>query len=153
MKYEHQGKKKNILILDTEGIQSAEARDNYFDKRIVYFVLCVSHVVLFVNKGEMNSEMAEVVKMVNEAVKNTEEEFIKNPSIFIILNKMSQVTNSTAAECVKILQDNQNQSDQIVESSKKGLKFSEDDVVPLQYAFETSNFGPGNQKSVNKPSK
>ena len=109
--YEHRGRKKNILILDTEGIQSANARDKYFDRRIVYFVLCVSHVVLFVNNGEMNSEMADVIMMVNEAVKNTEEEFIKNPSIFIILNKMSQVTFSTASDCVKILKDKQNKEE------------------------------------------
>lgn len=48
------GKKRKILLLDTEGIQCAEARDAQFDKRIVYFVTCISHVVLICNKGEMN---------------------------------------------------------------------------------------------------
>ncbi len=48
-------KVRNILILDSEGIQSADARDSMFDKRIVYFIMCVSHVVLICNKGEMNA--------------------------------------------------------------------------------------------------
>ena len=45
---------KKILLLDTEGIQAAEARDEKFDKRIIFYTFCVSHVVLIVNKGEMN---------------------------------------------------------------------------------------------------
>ena len=49
------GKNKKILILDTEGIQSAEARDPQFDKQIVYYILCISHVILMCNKGEMNA--------------------------------------------------------------------------------------------------
>ena len=44
------GKLQNILIVDTEGIQSAEGRDSYFDRRIVYFIICISHVVLICNK-------------------------------------------------------------------------------------------------------
>jgi len=39
-----------------------------FDKRIVYFIMCVSHVVLICNKGEMNAQMSEVVKLVADAI-------------------------------------------------------------------------------------
>ena len=46
---------QKILLLDTEGIQASEARDERFDKRIVFYILCISHVVLICNKGEMNS--------------------------------------------------------------------------------------------------
>ena len=46
---------KKILLLDTEGIQSSEARDDRFDKRIVFYILCVSQVVLICNRGEMNN--------------------------------------------------------------------------------------------------
>jgi hypothetical protein len=49
------GRNKKILILDTEGIQSAEARNHEFDKQIVFYILCISHVILMCNKGEMNS--------------------------------------------------------------------------------------------------
>ena len=55
MKYKKNGRDKKIFILDTKGIQSAEARDPFFDKRIVYYIICVSHVILMCKKGEMNA--------------------------------------------------------------------------------------------------
>ena len=65
------GKYKRILILDTEGIQSPEGRDSTFDKRIVYYAICISHVVLMCNRGEMNAPMSETVKLVADAIVNT----------------------------------------------------------------------------------
>jgi hypothetical protein len=65
------GESKKILILDTEGIQSSEARDPTFDKRIVYYAICISHVVLMCNKGEMNAPMSETIKLVADAIINT----------------------------------------------------------------------------------
>ena len=50
IRYNIEGKTKKILILDSEGIQSAEARDRVFDKRIIYFAIGVSHIVLICNK-------------------------------------------------------------------------------------------------------
>ena len=76
MKYKCGNKYKKILILDTEGIQSAEARDPKFDKRIVYYILCDSHVILMSNKGEMNAQMSEIIKLVADAIVNTQESFV-----------------------------------------------------------------------------
>lgn len=70
------GKNKKILILDTEGIQSAEGRDPQFDKQIVYYILCVSHVILMCNKGEMNAQMTDIVRLVADAVEKTRESFV-----------------------------------------------------------------------------
>ena len=108
MKYEcpYTHKVKNILILDTEGIQSAEARDTNFDKRIVFFIVCVSHVVLMCNKGEMNSTMSEVVKLVADAVINTKAEIIRNPSIYIVLNMLSEVNTQIRQQSINDLRTN-----------------------------------------------
>jgi hypothetical protein len=38
-----------ILVLDTEGIESYDGRENNFDKRIVFYSLCVSHFVIIAN--------------------------------------------------------------------------------------------------------
>ena len=89
------GKNKRILILDTEGILSSEARDSTFDKRIVYFAICVSHVVLICNKGEMNATMSETIKLVADAIMNTTMPFIKNPTIYIILNMLANPNDKT----------------------------------------------------------
>jgi len=94
------GRFKRILILDTEGIQSSEARDSTFDKRIVYYAICVSHVVLMCNKGEMNSPMSETLKLVADAIINTKMPFIKNPSIYVILNMLANPSDKTQLECI-----------------------------------------------------
>jgi len=86
---------KRILILDTEGIQSSEARDTTFDKRIVYYAICVSHVVLMCNKGEMNAPMSETIKLVADAIVNTSMPFLKNPTIYIILNMLANPNDRT----------------------------------------------------------
>ena len=59
---------KKILILDSEGIQSTEALDEGFDKRVVFYILCVSHVVLICNKGEMNKNMEDTIKLATDCV-------------------------------------------------------------------------------------
>ena len=97
---ENNGKYKRILILDTEGIQSSEARDSTFDKRIVYYAICVSHVVLMCNKGEMNAPMSETLKLVADAIINTEMPFVRNPSIYVILNMLANPNDKTQLECI-----------------------------------------------------
>ena len=59
---------KKILILDSEGIQSTEALDEAFDKRVVFYILCVSHVVLICNKGEMNKNMEDTIKLATDCI-------------------------------------------------------------------------------------
>ena len=83
------------MILDTEGIQSSEARDTTFDRRIVYYAICVSHVVLMCNKGEMNAPMSETIKLVADAIANTSMPFLKNPTIYIILNMLANPNDKT----------------------------------------------------------
>lgn len=61
------------MLLDTEGIQAAEGRDRRFDKRIIFYIFCVSHVVLILNKGEMNHQMSELVKLASDAIVNLKE--------------------------------------------------------------------------------
>jgi hypothetical protein len=42
------------------------------------------------NKGEMNSQMTEIVRLVADAVNNTRESFIKKPDIYIIFNMVAE---------------------------------------------------------------
>ena len=44
------GKSKKILLLDTEGIESTGARNEQFDRKIVYYIFSISHVVLLCNR-------------------------------------------------------------------------------------------------------
>jgi predicted GTPase len=47
-------KYKKILLLDTEGIDSLESTDKSYDKRVVFYALSVSHIVLICNMGDFN---------------------------------------------------------------------------------------------------
>ena len=98
------GEKFRILILDTEGIQSNEGQDQQFDKRIMFYIMCVSHVILMCNKDEMNRTMAEILKLAADAIQNTREGTVANQSIFIILNQMTKVSKEARLDCVNQLQ-------------------------------------------------
>jgi len=102
MKYQcpQTGKTRTIFLLDSEGIQSAEARDQDFDKRIVCFLLSVSHVVLLCNKQELSHQMAEVLKLVVDAMMETDHQVVSNPSVYIILNMLAQIESNTLTHCV-----------------------------------------------------
>ena len=52
-----------MLILDTQGLQSAENQDSSFDHRIIFYVLCISHIVLVCNKGDINAQMLEMMQI------------------------------------------------------------------------------------------
>ena len=47
-------KYKKILLLDTEGIDSPESTDKSYDKRVVFYALSVSHIVLICNMANIN---------------------------------------------------------------------------------------------------
>ena len=98
------GSNKKIVILDTEGIQSSEARDSTFDKRIIYYAICISHVVLMCNRGEMNAPMSETIKLVADAIINTQMPFLKNPTIYIVLNMLANPNDKTVADCIDEVQ-------------------------------------------------
>ena len=43
------------------------------------------------NKGEMNAQMSEIVKLVADAVVKTRESFIQSPDIYIIFNMVAEI--------------------------------------------------------------
>ena len=55
------------------------------------------------NKGEMNKEMSDIVKLAADAIQNTKENLISNPSIFIILNMISKINDEVKTSCINSL--------------------------------------------------
>jgi hypothetical protein len=47
------------------------------------------------NKGEMNASMSETIKLVADAIANTSMPFLKNPSIYIVLNMLANPNDKT----------------------------------------------------------
>lgn len=46
-----------LLLLDTEGLQSAERHDDEYDKKIVLFAMLTADVLIINNKGEIGTKM------------------------------------------------------------------------------------------------
>ena len=70
-----------------------------------------------------------------------------NQSIFIILNQMSKVNEEARLDCVNQLQKELLDITQF-DSINKVVKISQENIFPLGQAFNSSNFGPGNKKTV-----
>ena len=50
-------------MLDTEGLQSAERIDDEYDRKIVLFAMLSANVLIINNKGEINAQMVNTLKM------------------------------------------------------------------------------------------
>ena len=61
---------KTILILDTEGLIAVAARDHAFDVQITSFVMLVSDLVIINNKGEVNSNLKDLLGVCIYAIDN-----------------------------------------------------------------------------------
>ncbi len=50
-------------MLDTEGLQSSENINDEYDRKIVLFAMMSSNLLIINNKGEINSNMANTLKI------------------------------------------------------------------------------------------
>ena len=64
---------KEILILDSEGIFSIERDDPKFDRRLAIFCMAVSNVLMINIKGELNTQVKEVLQVSVYALKKIRE--------------------------------------------------------------------------------
>ena len=46
MKIENHEKYKKLLILDTEGIMSTERNDILFDRKLMFYCLCITNIII-----------------------------------------------------------------------------------------------------------
>jgi hypothetical protein len=77
-----------MLILDTECIQSAEAVDEDFDKRFMFYLLSMSHVVLIFNMGEMNESTQDTIKLATECILQLREKLDHQPQVNIVMSNV-----------------------------------------------------------------
>eukprot|EP00347_Sterkiella_histriomuscorum_P007052 403350432 len=140
-------RKMKIIILDTEGILSTEGRDGNFDRRIVFYILCVSHVVLICNKGEMNRTMSEIIQLAASTIQTLNTTYIK-PKIYIIMNMLRKADDQVLIESIQGLSTEISTIDSSNNTSNL-FNISEKSVVVLPFAFNTQG---SDEFSVNNPS-
>ena len=52
-----------LIILDTEGLDSAERLDKEYDRKIVLFTLLCSDFLIINSRGDMSASMKNILKM------------------------------------------------------------------------------------------
>eukprot|EP00347_Sterkiella_histriomuscorum_P019938 403339726 len=147
VKNQNSQQNKKILILDTEGIQAAEARDERFDRRIVFFILSVSHIVLICSKSEMNNQMSEIIKLAAECQSSFLNEIIK-PKVYIVMNMLTEINITAQSECIQKLSESLLELE-IEESQHQTFTITQENVIMLPQAFNRSGDG---LYVANKPS-
>ena len=50
-------------MLDTEGLQSPERKDDEYDRKIVLFAMLAADVLIINNKGEMNMQLINTLQI------------------------------------------------------------------------------------------
>ena len=56
-------KDKVLLVMDTEGLLSVEARDDVFDKQVALMTMACSHLVLINNRGELGRHVGDLFQV------------------------------------------------------------------------------------------
>lgn len=65
---------KIIWLIDTEGLLSLSAKHQFFDNRIATFVLSISNLIIINNKGELNTQMRDMLQICTFAMKYLKKE-------------------------------------------------------------------------------
>ena len=140
-----QGEMKNIVVLDTEGTQKAKGVKN-FDVRLIFYIMCVSHVVLLCNKGQMNSKIFDTVKLAIDSMINAKQNIVAKPQVYVVLTQLAHIKENTNEQCVRRLkyaiEEYREQKEMSEHNLNRLIEISEHSVFPMEVAFSVRTFGP-----------
>ena len=80
---------KQILLLDTEGLFSVEARNDEYDRRIVLFCFAVSHIVLINVAKEFDKPVRDIILACLESLDKMGVTRIPRPIVHFVLNQQA----------------------------------------------------------------
>ena len=139
----------HFLILDTEGLD-AIGRGNIqntsminFDRTMVLFCLAVSQVVIINVKGDLGSEMQNLLQICAYSLNRLKVRKVAAPKVFFVLNQQADPDPAKHLHSIHILLD------KLTKESREGIKISDliqvsrDNLFILPSAF--------NSKQMNKP--
>lgn len=55
-------------MLDTEGINSTESTDDSYDKRVIFYALSVSHIVLICNLKAISKDLIDILRLAKDSI-------------------------------------------------------------------------------------
>ncbi|CAK9021808.1 Interferon-induced very large GTPase 1 (Interferon-induced very large GTPase pseudogene 1) [Durusdinium trenchii] len=132
---------KVMLILDTEGLQSAERADPKFDRIMMLFIFAVSNRIDITIKGNMTEPMKKLVQVCAHSLQELEMNKVPHPSITWIMNQESDPKPTHHEEAFAKMFDELKDAvaDSEVESLREVLRLDEPSiaVVPTMSSSET----------------
>ncbi|CAF4186967.1 unnamed protein product, partial [Rotaria sp. Silwood2] len=125
-----------IVLLDTEGLMSVEESSSLFDNQMVSMAMLSSHIVLINHKGELSTELQNLIGMSFYAKLQLKDAPLK-PKLLFILRDQTDLSNKKIffAQLAQLKQNLNNDSQFLQISIEDELNISNDDVVPLSNAF------------------
>ena len=144
---------EHFLILDTEGLDAIE-RGNiqdtshiHFDRTMVLFCLSVSQVVIINVKGDIGSEMQNLLQICAYSLNKLKVSKVSVPKIFFVLNQQADPDSSKHIDSINLLIEKLNKESDLMDAG--GVKISD----LIQVSGENLFILPSafNLEQVNKP--
>ena len=147
---------EHFLILDTEGLDAIE-RGNiqdtsqiHFDRTMVLFCLSVSQVVIINVKGDIGSEMQNLLQICAYSLNKLKVSKVSVPKIFFVLNQQADPDQSKHIDTINILIEKLNKESNLIDT--EGVKISDliqisrENLFVLPSAFNSEQINQPNAK-------
>eukprot|EP00397_Hematodinium_sp_SG-2012_P000078 GEMP01000078.1.p1 GENE.GEMP01000078.1~~GEMP01000078.1.p1 ORF type:complete len:2844 (+),score=731.29 GEMP01000078.1:354-8534(+) len=118
-----------VLILDTEGLLSVEARDDVFDKQVALMTMACSHLVIVNNRGELGRHVGDLFQVCLFALYHLNLAKIA-PAIGFVLQCLSMVNEGQQYEWVSTVKKSLEESVEELQKQESGT-FHLKDLVHL----------------------
>ncbi|CAE8618443.1 unnamed protein product, partial [Polarella glacialis] len=122
--------KELIVILDTEGLLSVEARDDVFDKQVALMTMACSDLVIVNNRGELGRHVGDLFQVCLFALYHLKLARI-SPAIGFVLQCLSMVNQQQQYEWVATVKKSLEESVQELQQKEKPQSFQLGDLVFL----------------------
>ncbi|CAK0840853.1 unnamed protein product [Prorocentrum cordatum] len=119
-----------IVILDTEGLLSVEARDDVFDKQVALMTMACSDLVIVNNRGELGRHVGDLFQVCLFALYHLKLARI-SPAIGFVLQCLSMVNQQQQYEWVATVKKSLEESVQELQQKEKPYSFKLQDLVFL----------------------
>lgn len=123
-------KRELIVILDTEGLLSVEARDDVFDKQVALMTMACSDLVIVNNRGELGRHVGDLFQVCLFALYHLKLARI-SPAIGFVLQCLSMVNQQQQYEWVATVKKSLEESVQELQQKDRPQSFKLQDLVFL----------------------
>ena len=137
---------RNLLILDTEGLNSIESKTDAkinFDQTMALFCLAVSQIVIINVKGEIGSDLKKLLQVCAYSLNRLKVNKVNLPKIFLVLNQQADPNVAKYTGALKHLMDSLDSTFHTADSEcvriSDLIKVSTNDLFVLPSAFNVES--------------